>query len=127
MLLKWKLRVEKVGVTVISVFYAVVGCLLLVYVFLSSLRAPPHVPVLGFLSLITAYGLIKMRKWSVILVIAFFFVGTTFGAAELYSSVARETFNPNLETLLFHLALIAYLILIAVATIYVMARRTNFG
>ena len=125
--LKWKLKVESVGVTIFSVFYAVVGCLLLVNVALSNLDAPPHVGVLGFLSLITAYGLIKMRKWSVVLVIALFFVGETFGATTLYYLVLRETFYLNLEMLLFHLALIAYLIMMAVATIYVMAKRRSFG
>ena len=127
MALKWKLKAENLGVTIFSVFYAVAGCLFLVDVVLSNFRAPSHVGVLGFLSLITAYGLFKMRKWSVILVIALFFVGTTFGATTLYPSVVKQTFNPNLEMLLFHLALIAYLIMMAVATIYVMARRRIFG
>lgn len=125
--MKRKLKVENVGVTIFSVFYSVVGCLLLVYVVLSYFRAAPHVAVLGFLSLITAYGLFKMRKWSVVLVIALFFVGMTFGATELYRPVARQTFNPNLEMLLFHLALIAYLFMMAIATAYVVARRRIFG
>lgn len=127
MTLKWKLKVENVGVTAFSIFYAVVGCLLLVHVFLSTFRAPPSVGVLGFLSLMAAYGLIKTSKWSVLLVVALFFVGTTFGATELFASVVRETFNPNLEMLLFHLALIVYLIIMAIATVYVVARRRSFG
>lgn len=125
--MKWKLERENVGVTVFSAFYAVVGCLLLANVILSGFAAPPHMGVLGLLSLITALGLFTVRKWAVILTIALFTVGITFGATTLYPSVARETFNPNLEVLLFHLALIAYLIMITMATVYVIARRRNFG
>lgn len=127
MILKWRPKVENVGVTAFSIFYAVVGCLLLVHVFLSTFRAPPSVGVLGLLSLMAAYGLIKTSKWSVFLIVALFFVGTTFGATELFASVVRETFNPNLEMLLFHLALIVYLIIMAIATVYVVARRRSFG
>lgn len=121
--MKWKLEVKKIGVTVFSVFYVIVGCLLLAYVVLSSFRAPPTVGVLGFLSLVTAYGLIKMRKWSVILVIALFFIGTTFGATELYPSIARQTLNLNIEIMMFNLALIVYLIVMLAATIYIVTKR----
>lgn len=121
--MKWKLEVERIGVTLFSVFYAIVGCVLLAYVGLSSFRAPPTVGILGFLSLVTAYGLIKTRKWSIILVIALFFVGTTFGATELYPSIVRQTLNLNIEIMMFNLALIVYLIVMLAATIYIVARR----
>lgn len=122
-----RLKIESIGVAVFSIFYAAVGCLLLADVVLASFAAPPHIGVLGFLSLVTAYGLIRRSGWSVVLAAVLFFLGITFGATELYPSVVKETFNPNPEILLFHLALIAYLITITIATIYVVARRSNFS
>lgn len=122
-----RFKIENTGVALFSGFYAVVGCLLLVYLILTRFAAPPHIGVLGLLSLTAAYGLIRMSRWSVILVIALFFIGITFGATSLYPSVVKETFNPSFELLLFHLALVAYLVMTTLATIYVVSRRRRFG
>jgi len=65
----------------------------------------------------------RMEKWAVWLVIALFFLGTTFGAITLYDSIALQTFE---GALLFHLTLIVYLIMTIVAFIYVTAKRKNF-
>ncbi len=125
MSLKSKLKFEKPGVLAVSMFYVVVGgaeALILVF---SNFRLV-HVGPLAVLSLITAYGLIRMKKWSVPLAIILFFPAMTFGATNLYASVTLQTFNPSLEILLFHLALIVYLILMFIAFIYVVAVRENF-
>ncbi len=122
-----RFKIENAGVALFSGFYAVVGCLLLAYLILTRFAAPPNIGVLGLLSLTAAYGLIRMSRWSVTLVIALFFIGITFGTTSLYPSVVKETFNPNLEMLLFHLALVAYLVMTTLATIYVVSRRRRFG
>ncbi|NIR87944.1 hypothetical protein GWO13_10495 [Candidatus Bathyarchaeota archaeon] len=125
MSLKSKLKFEKPGVLAVSMFYVVVGgaeALILVF---SNFRLV-HVGPLAVLSLITAYGLIRMKKWSVLLAVILFFPAMTFGATTLYASVTLQTFYPSLEILLFHLALIVYLILTFIAFIYVVAVRENF-
>ena len=123
MTLKSKLKFESLGVLVFSVFYAVAGAALVFILVVSNFTAPPHVAVLGLLSLITAYGVFRMRKWSVLLVIALFFLGITFGAISLYYSILRQTFE---EALLFYVTLIAYLIMTVVAFLYVVAKREIF-
>ena len=125
MSLKSKLKVEKLGVVAFSVFYAVAGGVQAFILVLSSF-ALVHVGFLAVLSLVTAYGLVRMRRWSVLLAAILFFLGTTFGATTLYSSIMQQTFYPNLGMLLFHLTIIAYLIMTAVAFIYVMANRESF-
>jgi len=122
MTLKSKLRVESLGVLVSSVFYAVAGAAL-VFILVVSNFTLLHVGILGPLSLITAYGVFRMKRWSVLLVIALFFLGITFGATTLYYSILRQTFE---GTLLLRVALIAYLIMTVVAFLYVMAKRKNF-
>ena len=123
--LKSKLKVEKPGVLAASIFYVVVGGVEVLVLAVSNFRLP-HVGPLAVLSLITAYGLIRMKKWAVLLAVILFFPAITFGATTLYFSVMRQTFFPSLEILLFHLALIVYLILAFIAFIYVVAVRENF-
>jgi len=123
--LKSKLKVEKPGVLAVSIFYVVVGGAEALVLAFSNFTLV-HVGPLAVLSLITAYGLIRMKRWSVLLTAILFFPAMTFGATTLYVSVIKQTFYPGLEVLLFHLALIVYLILTFVAFIYVVAVRKNF-
>jgi len=123
MTLKSKLKIESPVLLIFSVFYIIVGAAEVFILVVSNLTAPPHVGVLGLLSLITAYGLFRMRKWSVLLVTALFFLGITFGATTLYDSILLQTFE---GALLFHVALIAYLVMTVIAFIYVVAKRKNF-
>ncbi len=64
-----------------------------------------------------------MRKWSVLLVTALFFLGITFGATTLYNSVTLQTFE---GALLLHTALIVYMIMLLIAFVYVVAKREEF-
>lgn len=125
MSLKSKLKVEKLGVLAFSVFYAVVGGAQAFILVLSNFTLI-HVGFLAVFSLVTAYGLVRMRRWSVFLTTILFFLGTPFGATTLYSSIMQQTFYPSLGVLLFHLTIIAYLIITTVAFIYVRANRENF-
>lgn len=123
--LKSKLKVERLGVLAASIFYVIVGGAEAIVLALSNFRLV-HVGPLAVLSLITAYGLLRMKKWSVFLVTILFFPAITFGASTFYASVMRQTFYPSVDVLLFHLALIAYLILTLIALIYVVAVRKDF-
>ncbi|KPV62237.1 MAG: hypothetical protein AOA66_1399 [Candidatus Bathyarchaeota archaeon BA2] len=123
MTLKSKLKVENPAVLLFSIFYAVAGASKIFLLVVTNFTAPPHLGVLGLLSLITAYGLFKMRRWSVMLVTAIFFLGITFGATTLYNSIVLQTFE---GALLFHVTLIAYIIMTVVAFIYVAAKRKDF-
>jgi hypothetical protein len=123
MTLKSKFKVENPVVFLFSVFYIIAGAVEVFYLAAENFAAPLHIGVLGLLSLITAYGLFKMRKWSVLLVAALFFLGITFGAITLYDSVILQTFEGEL---LFHTALIVYMIILLTAFIYVVAKREKF-
>jgi uncharacterized membrane protein (DUF2068 family) len=125
MALKSKLKVESLGVAVFSIFYAIVGVAIISILVLSNF-AIPHMVVLAFLSLVTAYGLFKMKKWSVLLTIILFFLGTAFSAPLFYRSIVIEPFFSSLETSLLNLTLIAYMIGLFAALIYVASKRENF-
>lgn len=123
MTLKSKLKVENPAVLLFSIFYVVAGAAKIYILAVTNFTAPPHLGVLGLLSLITAYGLLRKRRWSVLLVTALFFLGVTFGATTLYNSIIWQTFE---GALLFHVALIAYMIMTIVAFMYVAAKRKDF-
>jgi len=125
MALKSKLKVESLGVAVFSIFYAIVGVAIISVLALSNFTVP-HMVVLAFLSLITAYGLFRMKKWAVLLTVILFFLGTAFSAPLLYHSIMVEPFFSSLETSLLNLTLIAYIIMLFVALLYVAAKRENF-
>jgi len=120
--LKSKLKIESPEVLVFSIFYVVVGVAEL-FVLVTSNFTVFYIGVLGLLNLFTAYGLFRKKRWSVPLVIALFFIGITFGATTLYYSIVSQTFE---GALLFHVALIAYLIMTLAAPVYVIAKREKF-
>lgn len=120
-----KLKTKKSGIIVFSVFYAIAGGAEIFVLFLSVFRLFP-LGFLGALSLASAYGLVRMKNWSVWLVVIRFFLGTTFGATTLYASIMIQTFRLSLDVLSFHLMLMAYLIITVIATIYVLAKRESF-
>ena len=120
---KLRLKIDNPIVFSFSLFYIIVGAVELIYVVIESFAVPPHIGVLGLLSLITAYGLVRMRKWSVLFAVALFFLGTTFSATTLYNSIILQTFE---GAPLFHTALIVYTIVSFLTFVYVVMKREEF-
>ena len=117
-----RVNIKKSGISVFSVFIAIVGGAEILVLFLSGFRLFP-LGVLGALSLISVYGLIKLKKWSVWFVVAHFFLGITFGATTLYASVMIQTFSSNLSAFSFNLMLIVYLIITIISAIFIVSKR----
>ena len=113
MSLKSKLKVESVGMFAAFVFYAVVG--IICFIELPMTNFPPHIGIIGILSLITAYGLLKSRAWTLWVVVALLFIATTFSAYTLYFTFEKD--------LLLDVGMIAYLIFTWVFTAYTVAKR----
>jgi hypothetical protein len=126
MSLKSKLKVENSVVLVFSIFHAIAGVAWAAILVVSNLKSPSHIGILAFLSFITAYGLIQMRKWAVLLSTVIFFLGTAGTVPVLYSSINSQTFSPSLGTLLFNLSLILYVVLLLFGFVYVAAKRDSF-
>ncbi len=118
------LGVEKLGVAIVSIFYLIAGIAQLVILAISPIMP---IGVLAISCLITAYGLIKMRKWAVWLVVILLFPEITFTTVTLYASIMQQqAFFPNLEWLLLNLILVIYVIATLIASVYVLAKRQNF-
>jgi uncharacterized membrane protein HdeD (DUF308 family) len=113
MSLKSKLKIENVGMFAASIFYAVVGIVCFVVLFMANF--PPHIGIIGIFSLITAYGLFRKRSWVIWLIAALFFIVTTFSAITLYYVFGTD--------LLLTISMIAYLILTWIFTVYTMVKR----
>lgn len=110
-------------VLLFSLFFIIGGVIEVGYWAIESYSAPPHIAILGVLSLITAYFFFKMKKWSVPLVIALSSAGVTFGAITLNTSVMLQTFG---GAMLFHIALIVYVVILLIAFIYTIIKREDF-
>ena len=113
MSLRSKLKMESVGMFAAFVFYAVVG--IICFVELPMTNFPPHIGIIGILSLITAYGLLKSRVWALWVVISLLFIATTFSAYTLYLVFEKDV--------LLDVSMIAYLIFTWVFTAYTAAKR----
>jgi len=113
MSLKSKLKIESVGMFASFVFYAVVGIIWLAVLPITGF--PPHIGIIGILSLTTAYGLFKNRIWTLWLIVALFFIATTFSAYTLYYAFGKA---PLLD-----ITMIAYLILTWIFTAYTASER----
>jgi uncharacterized membrane protein (DUF2068 family) len=80
--LKSKLKVEKLGMLATSIFYVIVGVAEAIILALSNFSLV-HVEFLAILSLITAYGLFRMKKWAVFLVIGLSFMSQLCGKRSI--------------------------------------------
>ena len=107
-----------------SIFYIAIGIVELGNFAIENFAAPAHIPVLGILSLITAYSIFKMKKWALPLVVGLFATGITFGATTLSNSIALQTFE---GAMLFHITMIAYMILLLIVSVYIVAQRENLN
>lgn len=109
-----KLKMENIGTLTAVCFYAIVGVICFAALVFVDFRLV-HIGIIGILSLITAFGLFMKRSWSIWLVVALFFIATTFSAYTLYYF--------GLTYPVLGLSLIAYLILTWVFTVYSAAKR----
>jgi len=107
----------------VSIFYIIAGIAQIGY-FAVANAAPPHIPILGIVSLITAFTLFKKLKWTLPLAAGLFVTGITFAVATLSNSLALESFG---DAMLFNIAIVAYMIILLIASGYVLTKRANFS
>lgn len=118
-----RFNIKSPMVFLFSLFFIIAGFIELGYWAIEIYSAPPHIPILGVLSLITAYTFFKKKKLSVPLIIALFFTGITFGAITLNTSIMLQTFVGALP---FHTAIIVYMVILLIALIYIITKREDF-
>jgi hypothetical protein len=106
-----------------TIFYIAVGIVLIGYFAIES-GAPAHIPILGILSLLTAYLVFRLSKWALPLIAGLFVTGITFAATTLADSFTLQGFD---GAILFHIALIAYMIILLIVSVYLLAKRQNFN
>jgi hypothetical protein len=104
-----------------ALFFAVSGVMEVYLFFLSEFR---HLPilVLGLLSIIEAYFLIRKENWSIRLIPAIFIVGVTFGITTIYGFIIQQTI-PVSNILLLVGVLLAYLVLLTILSAYLLMKR----
>ncbi len=116
MSIKSKFIMENLGMYSAFAFYVIVGIVFLVMLPIADF--PPHIGIIGILSLATAYGLLRKRVWTIWFVVILFFTATTYSTYTIY------LFYSSLgQNLIRDISTIAYLILTWVFTIYITAKR----
>lgn len=119
-----KPKIQRWDTTLICIFYLVSGIAYFIILGL-DLRNLAAI-LLGSLSLIIAYGLLKTKNWILPFAIALFFPQITFEIVALITSIATIAFGSTIGALLFHLALIIHMILLTLCLLYVAAKRKEF-
>ena len=122
--LRSRLGIEYKGMFFSALFYLVASVANLIILGVYDLRLF-HIAFLAVLSLIAAFGLYRLQRWSLWLVVSLFFIATTNIAFMLNISIANYTTNADLSNLLAIIAWTVYLILTWIATVYVAAKRKN--
>jgi hypothetical protein len=117
-------KIKNPIVLLFTIFYAVAGIAQIGYFAIAASTAPPHLPVLGILSLITAFSLFQMYKWTVPLALVMFVTGITFAATSLSNSLALQEFG---DAMLINLALVVYVIALLIVSLYVLAKRADLS
>jgi len=119
-----RLKAKRRDALLLAVFYAVVGVLQLATLTLDIRMF--WIGALAVLSLVAAYGLFTVQKWSVWLVIGLFFPQVVFGASTLYYLIIDYSFSMEVTLLLLDVALAVFIFLSFVSFIYVAAKRKTF-
>jgi hypothetical protein len=122
MALKDRLKIESMPIFAFAVFYLLAAIWTLAILVVNGVSMV-QTAIIAMFSLITAYGLYKMQKWSLWLVVALFFIGNTFGLVSLYWSIVIDGFAGSTQVLLLNLTLIGYVIMTWLATIYIGAKK----
>jgi hypothetical protein len=117
-----KLSIEYKGMFAFALFYLVAGVINIVILGVYGLGLF-HVALVAVLSLVTAFGLYRLQSWSLWLVIALFFIATTYGVFMINVSAASYAATASLSSLLAIVVWLAYLILTLIATLYIAAKR----
>jgi uncharacterized membrane protein (DUF2068 family) len=112
---KTRLKIDDTGMFVALIFYAVAG--IIAFATLPMAGFPPHIGIIGILSLIVAYGLFRKRTWTIWFVVILFFTATAFSVIMLYYYFGTD--------LILDISMVAYLILTWVFTVYIADKRKN--
>ena len=120
-----RFKVKRRDALLLAIFHAVVGILQLATLAIVDIRMV-WIGALAVLSLIAAYGLFVVRKWSVWLVIGLFFPQLVFGVSTLYGAILLYSFSLEIVPLMLETSLIAFVLLSLVSFLYVAARRNTF-
>ena len=116
-----RLKIESKGMFIFALFYLVAAAANIIVLGMYEARLF-HVGLVAILSLLAAFGLIRLNRWSLWFVIGLFFIVTTYGAIML--SMVASSYGGGSDILAIA-AWVAYLILTWVATVYVAAKRKN--
>lgn len=123
--MKVKLKPEKLGIFMVSLFHLIVGAALVIVLAAFSFRFP-HIGALAISNLILAYGLLKKRNWSVKLLILLFLPQVVFGSATLYYMIMHWNFFQTWMITGLNFSLIVYVVLCFVSLVYISAKRKDF-
>ena len=117
-----KSKLTHKGLALFSVFYLVAGIGNIIILVMNNFN-PPHVALVALLSLISAIGIYRLEKWSLWLVVALFFIVTTYGSFMLNFYLEENPINLGSVNWAVVLMWTIYLLLTWVATVYVVAKR----
>ena len=84
-----------------------------------------HVSLVAVLSLLAAFGLYRLRRWSLWFVVGLFFIGTTYGAVMLSATWKGYLGSMDIGVVFGVLVWVVYLMLTWIGTIYVVAKRKS--
>ncbi len=113
MALMSKLSIKNLPQLASVAFYGLAGIVLLALMAINGF--PPDVALLGLVSVVAAYGLFMKRGWALWLVVALFFVSTTFALYTLYFVVGTDA--------LAALGIVVYAVLTWIFTVLVVRKR----
>lgn len=110
------------GLVVFTVFYLVAGIGNIIIFGMNDFN-PPHVALVALLSLISAIGIFRLERWSLWLVVALFFIVTTYSSFMLNFYLEENPISQGTINWVVVLLWTIYLLLTWVATMYVVAKR----
>jgi len=111
-----------IGFLAFATFYAASGATLAVFLALSGFTQP-HIAFLSLVSLAEAYGIFRMKWWSLHLSVILTPPALTFGILSLYSSIATRGIFEGAMTSVMNAGLSVYVVMVVSSLAYLASRR----
>ncbi|MFQ6094581.1 MAG: hypothetical protein ACE5NN_00415 [Candidatus Bathyarchaeia archaeon] len=111
------------GRLIFSGFYFVTGVAMVVLMvwFGGDL---PHLGFLGALSMIASYGLSKMKRWVLFVLVILLFTGVTFSLVTIYAFL--QWFGQELTILSMQALIAIYMVMLVISFLDALSKRKKF-
>ena len=116
-------KLKLTGNLILSSFHFITGIIMFILLIWSG-GDLPHLGLLGALSIIASYGLNKMKRWVLYVLIVLLFMGVTFSLVMVYAFM--QWFGQDLTIIFIQTIIVVYMVMLIISSLDAFSKREKF-